>query len=143
LSLWLTLTIAWFAAHVLAHVAPQAAARMLTQYARDAGVLLVVRALKQIIPPAARRSHLPQDIRRLTCRAVAGARLRRALHTGTLIERARAIADAVTNPERWVAHIVRRMQRRFTRMRRLPAPIRTPARAIAPTLRAASAINSS
>ncbi|MES1158948.1 MAG: hypothetical protein ABUL42_03540 [Terricaulis silvestris] len=140
LSLWLALTVAWFAANVLARIAPHAAALVLTEHARHARLLLVARAVKAA---AFRRGFIHAHMRRLTCRGVAGAALRRALRTGALNQRARAIAEALAAPERWIAHIVRRLKRRFTKLRRLPAPRRTRARIIALAPPAASAINSS
>jgi hypothetical protein len=122
LSLWLALTIAWFAAHVLAHLAPRAAGRVLTEHARHARLLLVIRAAKAA---AFRRGAIHADMRRLTCRAVAGAALRRALRNGALSQRARAICAALAAPDRWVAQIVKRLQRGFTKLRRLPALRRT------------------
>ncbi|MES1158910.1 MAG: hypothetical protein ABUL42_03345 [Terricaulis silvestris] len=124
LSLWLALTVAWFAAHMLAHLAPRAAGRMLTEYARDARMLLVIRAVKTA---AFRRSGIHADMRRLTGRAAAGAALRRALRKGPLSQRARAICAALAAPDRWVGQIAKRLQRGFTKLRRLPAPRGTPA----------------
>jgi hypothetical protein len=121
LSLWLALTAAWFAAHVLAHLAPRAAGRVLTEYSRDARLLLVIRAVKAA---AFRRGAIHADMRRLTCRAAAGAALRRALRKGALSQRARAICAALAAPDRWIARIVKRLQRGFTKLRRLPAPRR-------------------
>jgi hypothetical protein len=122
LSLWLALTVAWFAAHVLAHLAPRAAGRVLTEHARNARLLLVIRAVKAA---AFRRSGIHADMRRLTGRAAAGAALRRALRKGPLSQRARTICTALAAPDRWVAQIVKRLQRGFTKLRRLPAPRRT------------------
>jgi hypothetical protein len=140
LSLWLALTIAWFAAHVLAHVAPRAAKGVLTQYARNARLLLVIRAVKAA---CFRRGVVHADMRRLTCRAAAGAVLRRALRNGALGQRARAICNALAEPERWIAQIAKRLQCGFTKLRRLPAPRRTRANAIAQAPQCASVINSS
>jgi hypothetical protein len=64
-------------------------------------------------------------MRRLTGRGAAGAALRRALRKGALSQRARAICAALAAPERSVAQIVKRLQRGFTKLRRLPAPRRT------------------
>jgi hypothetical protein len=140
LSLWLALTIAWFAAHVLARLAPRAAAEILSEHARHARLLLVARAVKAA---AFRRGVIHADMRRLTCRAVAGAALRRALRTGPHARRARALCDALAAPERWLAHIVRRLRRGFTKLVRLPMPRRTRVHAIAIAPRMADAINSS
>jgi hypothetical protein len=140
LSLWLALTVAWFAAHVLAWIAPHAAVRILTDHARHARLLLVTRAVKAA---AFRRGFIHADMRRLACRSVAGAALRRGLRTGALSQRARAIGEALAAPERWIAYIVRRLKRRFTKLGRLPTPRRTRARAIALAPPTASAVNSS
>jgi hypothetical protein len=140
LSLWLALTIAWFAAHVLAPLAPRAARGVLTDYARNVRLLLVIRAVKAV---AFRRGVVHADMRRLTCRAVAGPALRRALRKGALSQRARALFTALAAPERWIARIAKRLQRGFTKLRRLPAPRRTRAKAIAQALQGASVINSS
>jgi hypothetical protein len=122
LSLWLALTVAWFAAHVLARLAPAAAARVLAGHARHARLLLVTRAARAV---AFRRGAIHADMRRLTCRGAAGGALRRALRKGAPSERVRAIGNALAAPERWVAKIAKRLQRGFTKLRRLPAPRRT------------------
>lgn len=140
LSLWLALTVAWFAANVLARIAPHASARVLTEHARHARLLLVTRAVKAA---AFRRGLIHADMRRLTCRSVAGAALRRALRTGALSQRACAIAEALAAPERWIAYIARLLKRRFTKLRRLPTPRRTRARIMALAPPAANAVNSS
>ncbi len=140
LSLWLALTIAWFAAHVLAHLAPRGARALLNEYARHARLLLVIRAVKAV---AFRRGVVHADMRRLTCRAAAGAVLRRALRRGALSQRVRALCAALAAPERWIARIAQRLQRGFTKLRRLPTPRRTRADAIAHAPRAAGVINSS
>lgn len=134
LSLWLALTVTWFVAHVLARLAPHAAARVLTEHARYARLILVVRAVRAA---AFRRGFIHADMRRLTCRAVAGPALRRALRSAS------ALCDALAAPERWIAQIVRRLKRGFTKLRALPAPRRT--RISAPTFAPNSArvINSS
>jgi hypothetical protein len=139
LSLWLALSVAWFAAHVVARLAPRAAERMLTDYARHARLLLVIGAVRAA---GFRRGALHGDMRRLLGRAVAGAALRRALRTGSLSQRARAICAALAAPERWVAHIAKRLQRGFTKLRRLPAPRRTRVTTLAQAPHAASIINS-
>jgi hypothetical protein len=144
LSLWLHLTVAWFAAHVLALFAPHQAARELKRYARYARFLLMIRTLKQTPwPRRRRRACTPGHIRHMTWRRIAGGVLRRALHTGSLRDRANAIYAAMTAPERWLAHIARRLKRRFTKLRRLPAARRTQACAVTFAPQAAAAINSS
>ncbi len=140
LGLWLALTVAWFAAHVLAHVAPRGARGLLNEYARHARLLLVIRAVKSV---AFRRGVVHADMRRLTCRAAAGAVLRRALRRGALSQRARALCNALAEPERWIARIAKRLQRGFTKLRRQPSPRRTRVKALAQAPRAASAVNSS
>jgi hypothetical protein len=124
LSLWLVLTIAYFVSHVLAHVAPKHAARVLTAYAHTARLLLVARAVTRAALPRNPRTHRPVEAHRLTCRRVFGARLRRRMRKGTLAQRARALCALLAAPERCVAATVRRLRRRFTKLRRLPAPRR-------------------
>ncbi|MES1158535.1 MAG: hypothetical protein ABUL42_01440 [Terricaulis silvestris] len=119
LSLWLRLTVSWFAAHVLALAAPQAAACFLAKHARDTRMLLVSRAVKAA--RFRRGGVITADMRRLTSRGVAGVKLRRALHTGTFSQRARAICDALAAPDRWIAYIVKRLRRGFTKLQRAPA----------------------
>ncbi|MES1202834.1 MAG: hypothetical protein ABUS57_15465 [Pseudomonadota bacterium] len=101
LSLWLRLTVSWFAAHVLALTAPQTAARFLAKHARDARMLLVSRAVKAA--GFRRGGVIAADMRRLTGRGVAGVKLRRALRTGTFSQRAHAICDALAAPDCWPA----------------------------------------
>jgi hypothetical protein len=144
LSLWLCLTVMWFAANVLARLAPHAAERALAAYAHAARTLLVARALKQTAlcqrAPAISRI----KTRNLTVRRVVGSTVRRALRGGSLAERARRICALLAAPERWIAAISRRLRRRFTKLRRLPAPPR--ARLFAATLLPSAptnAINSS
>jgi hypothetical protein len=131
LSLWLALTVAWFAAHVLGRIAPQAAARMLTQHAHGARILLTLRAVRRIGFKARRRGALPIDMRRLTSRGAAGAALRRALRKGTPSARAGALCAVLANAERWIAHIAHRLERGFTKLRCLPKPRRVKLRATA------------
>ncbi len=96
LCLWLALTIAWFAAHVLGAIGPddplkRAAAQMLRQHGRNARNLLALRAVRRIGFKAPRRGATPIDIRRLTARGAVGVALRRALRGQTLAGRARAL----------------------------------------------------
>jgi hypothetical protein len=77
LSLWLCLALAWFAAHVLTRVAPHAAAQVLTRHAREARLIW----LGLYEPPTSGCDRVligPVFMHRLTCRRLAGARLRRA-----------------------------------------------------------------
>jgi hypothetical protein len=122
-SLWLCLTVTWFAAQVMARVAPSAARKVLTEYAYIARSLLVARALTHL-DLRKRTVCVRGAIRRLTIRAVAGPALRRALRRGTLHARANAICAALASPERWIQRIARRLRRRFTKLRRPPAPCR-------------------
>ncbi len=140
LSLWLALTIAWFAAHVLAHLAPRAARGVLMEYARHARLLLLIRAVRAV---SFRRGAMHADMRRLTCRAVFGGALRRALRKGALRDRIRALCAALAAPERWIAHIARRLQRGFTKLRRLPAPRRTRVNANAQAPHETTVVNTS
>jgi hypothetical protein len=144
LSLWLALAVAYFVSHVLAHVAPKRAARCLAAYAHAARLVLVARAVKRAALPRKPRTHRRVDAHRLTCRRVFGARLRRLTRKGSLTTRAQAICALLAAPERCIAAIVRRLRRRFTKLRRLPAPRRasdTCPRARAPSAKVA--INSS
>jgi hypothetical protein len=118
LALWLCLTVTWFVAHVLGRISPQAARRTLNRYAGWACVLLAAGAMAARGPRRGRPR--PADGRRLTARCVAGPILRRALRRGTLAERAQAICAVLAAPDRWIAHIVRRLQRRFTKLGCLP-----------------------
>jgi hypothetical protein len=146
LSLWLALTIAWFAAHVLGAIAPQMAARLLNQHAHSARLLLVARAVKRIGFTA---QHMPSRVerRRLTCRGVAGVLMRSALRRGTLSDRAQALCTALAEAERWIGYIARRLQRGFTKLRILPKPrrvyLRAAVQAPPPEIHASIAPNSS
>lgn len=129
LSLWLCLTVVWFAAHVLARLAPSAASRMLTQYARTARLLLVARTLSQTV--FRMRQHGRAELRRLTVRCAGGAALRRALRRGSLAERAEAICAALAAPEPWIAYTARRLRRSAPKRALLPTPHPTNACVIA------------
>lgn len=135
LSLWLCLTVTWFAAHVLAHLAPHASHRALNHYASVARLLLVASALQQNAPSSRRRLR-PAAARRLSIRRAAGPALRRTLRQGSFAQRAGAICAALAAPERWLAAITRRLRRGFTKLGRLPTPRRmrerAPARAPRP-----------
>jgi hypothetical protein len=131
LCLWLALTVAQFAAHVLGAVAPQMAARMLTEHADAARNLLILRAIRRVgIKPTRRRSS-PVEMRRILSRGVVGAALRRALRGRTRADRAHALCAVLADAERWIARIVRRLRRGFTKLRCLPRPRRVRLRAIA------------
>lgn len=124
LCLWLALIAARLIAPALNAIAPRAAARLLDEYARIAAMLLVARAVKRIAFKAPRLSpcwgRFPVERRRLNVRRVAGARLRRALRVVSRDDRARALCAVLAAAERWIAHITRRLQRGFTKLRRLP-----------------------
>jgi hypothetical protein len=117
------------------------------QHARDARNVLALRAIRRIGFKAPRRGPIPIDIRRLTARGAAGAALRRAFRHKTLAGRARALCAMLAEPERWIAHIAKRLRRGFTRLRALPRPRRAQLRPIAcaplSALHAAVALNSS
>jgi hypothetical protein len=123
LQTWLALTIAWFAAHVLALVAPNAAANELARLGRWTRLLIIVRALKRTSLP--RTSNRPRcydnhsRVRRLTDRRMAGAGLRRALKARSPQARARALYAALTYADAWIARLARRFTRRFTKLRRV------------------------
>jgi hypothetical protein len=124
LTTWLALTVTWFAAHVLALFAPHQATSQLKKYARWSAIVLIVCAMKRMrFPRPAHRNHRPGARKRdLSMRRLGGAELRQALRAGTPAARARAIYAILTNPERCLARLVRRMQRRFTKLRVLPRP---------------------
>lgn len=124
LSLWLALAIGYFVAHGLARIAPKRAAEVIAHYARAVRLVLVARAVKRAALPKTARTHRPAPAHRLTCRRVLGANLRRRLRLGGTVERARTLTALLAAPERWIAAITRRLRRRFTRLRRLPAPRR-------------------
>ncbi|MGD9980833.1 MAG: hypothetical protein AB7H66_05450 [Hyphomonadaceae bacterium] len=131
---WLALTVACFAAHVLTLIAPHTAKRQLAKYARWSWIVLVARALKRLRPPRRQRRrtvHALTPSRYPTLRRIAGVKLRRALRGRTPIERARAIYAVLTNPEPWIAHLMRRICRRLTRLRALPRPAAADERALA------------
>lgn len=130
LCLWLALVVAKLAGRVLNVIAPRALARLLDEYARNAAMLLVLRAVKRIAFKAPRRGPIPVESRRLNVRRVAGARLRQALRSGVdrAKDRIRALCACLADAERWIAHIVRRLRRGFTKLRRLPRPVLGPRR---------------
>jgi hypothetical protein len=125
---WLARWLAWLAAHALAVVAPELAARCLADLSHIVRDVLMVRALHRVRPPA--RPHRPRcydprwRVRRLSFRSMAGMRLKRALRGDTPAAQCEALCAMLRNPERWVVHIARRLARRFTKLRRprYPAP---------------------
>lgn len=123
LSTWLRLTIVWFCAHALQTLAPNTARRWLARYRRHALILLVVCALKRTPPPTALRRHggLPR-CRKLTIRRIAGAAVRRTLKSHRSQSGAYALYAALAKPERLILGIVRRLMRRFTKLRTRAAP---------------------
>jgi hypothetical protein len=120
LSLWLV----WFVAHLLAYIAPQRAAALLAQARRGTRVLLLLHALRRITPP--RQPHKPRcydparPCRRLSARVIVGHALNRALKAPDAIAQAQHLYAILANPERWIARIVRRLNRRYTKLRRAP-----------------------
>lgn len=124
LSLWLCLALARFMIHALSHVAPRVARQTLRHFAHAARLVLVARALRTTKLAKPRGADPTARKRRLTCRGVAGAQIRRALRANTPEARARAIADMLAAPERWIGLIARRLRKGFTKMRRLPRPKR-------------------
>jgi hypothetical protein len=127
LQKWLALWLAWFTAHALAVIAPELAARTLFDLFRHVRGLLLVRALYRVRPP--RRPHRPRCydpdwvVRRLTVRSMTGMALKRALRGRTAQQQCRALCNALANADRWVAHIARRLARRFTKLRRPRHPV--------------------
>ena len=127
---WLELSILWFAAHLLGRIAPALAARQLTRYRRWARHWLVVQAVARVQAPPARPrpAHDFAPRRRLTPRRMLGVRAIRALRgEGSLRQRAQALAAILAAPKRLIARIVRRLRRRFSKLRALPRPRRTKA----------------
>lgn len=127
LCLWLALVVAKLAGPVLSVIAPRALARLLDEYARNAAMLLVLRAVKRIGFKAPRRGPIPVESRRFNARRVAGARLRRALRgwrASSVSDRILTFCAALAEAERWIAHITRRLRRGFTKLRLLPKPRR-------------------
>jgi hypothetical protein len=126
---WLARWLAWFAGHALAIVAPELAARCLADLAHLVRDVLMVRALHRVRPPE--RPHRPRcydphwRVRRLNFRSMAGMRLKRALRADTPAAQCEALCAVLKNAERCIAHIVRRLARRFTKLRRprYPAPL--------------------
>jgi hypothetical protein len=121
LSLWLCLIVIRFAAQALA---PRTARRVLSAYAHAARLLLVAQALKRVALSARNPVRRAPEMRRLTTRRVVGSVLRRAMRRGTPGEQARVICAVLATPARWIAIVVRRLRRRFTKLRRLPNPPR-------------------
>gem|GEM_PF-3601450 len=123
---WLTLTIVWFTAHILALVAPNKARLQLAAYGRAVQWIFIAKALRQApaLRAQPRSPHNFARTRTITLRRMTGSVLRRALRGHTAAERARAIYGALTNPNRPVAHMKRRLARRLTKLRVQPLPPR-------------------
>lgn len=124
LQKWLSLWLVWFVAHVLAHIAPPRAAAMLAQARRRTRILLLIHALRRVAPPA--QPHKPRcydparTCRELDARVLVGHALNRALKAPGAIAQAQHLYAILANPERWIARIVRRLMRRYTKLRRAP-----------------------
>ena len=132
LQKWVALSLVWFAAHVLALIAPDAARAWLDAMRRNVRLLLLARALKQVRLPAKNtrpRCYDPGSVRAgFSLRAMIGLDVNRALRGHGLRESAGALHQALTHPDRLIARIVRRLNRRFTRRRRMRRlAFRTPA----------------
>ena len=119
LMLWLALTVARFIAPMLNAVAPRAAKRALSDYARAARLLITLAAVRRVAFKAPKRGDMPIGARRHTTRRVAGAALRRALRKDP-----RALCAALAASERWIATIMRRLRRGLTKLCCLPKPRR-------------------
>jgi hypothetical protein len=121
---WLSLWLVWFVAHVLAHIAPQRAAALLAQARRRTLRVLLLRALRRITPPP--QPHRPccydpaRTCRQLRLRALVGHALNRAFKAPEAIAQAQHLYAILANPEHWIVRIVRRLIRRFTKLRRAP-----------------------
>jgi hypothetical protein len=124
LQKWLSLWLVWFVAHALAYIAPLHAAALLAQARRRTRNLLVVHALRRVTPP--RQPPKPpcydpaRPCRRLRARVLVGHALNRALKARDAIAQARHLYAILANPERWIARIVRRLKRRYSKLRRAP-----------------------
>lgn len=142
---WLTLTVVWFAAHVLALIAPDEAKRYLATFARWANTVIIAKALRRRRDPKTqpRRPYPCGRQRRITLRVIGGGALRSALQSRSAAGRAGAIYAILTKPERWIARVMRRIARRFTKLRTLPRPILAIAFAPTPAPCAPQPLNSS
>lgn len=124
LQKWLSLWLVWFVAHVLAHIAPQRAAALLAQARRRTRILLLIHALRRVPPPPQphkpRCYDLARPCRRLSARVIVGHALNRALKAPGAIAQAQHLNAILANPQRWIARIVRRLKRRYTKLRRAP-----------------------
>jgi hypothetical protein len=124
LTKWLSLWLVWFVAHVLAHIAPRRAAALLAQARRRTRILLLLHALRRVAPP--RQPQKPRcydparPCRRLRPRVLVGHALNRALKAPDAIAQAQHLYVILVHPERWIARIVRRLKRRYTKLRRAP-----------------------
>lgn len=121
---WLSLWLVWFVAHVLAHIAPQRAVALLAQARRRTRILLLIHALRRVPPPPQphkpRCYDLARPCRRVSSSVIVGHALNRALKAPDAIAQAQHLYAILANPERWIARIVRRLKRGFTKLRRAP-----------------------
>lgn len=140
LQVWLAHWLAWIAAHALSLVAPEFAERCLSDFALAVRDVVVARALRRVRAP--RPPHRPRcydplwRVRRVSARVIAGMRLKRALSGRTPAQRCQALRAVLRAAEHWVAHIARRLKRRFTKLRtpRHPAQPCAPLSAGAPVV---------
>lgn len=137
LQKWMALSLVWFAAHVISAIAPDAARAWLTRLRQHTRLLLLAQALKQVRLPTQDgrvRCYDPQSARLdFSVRAMIGLEVNRALRGHGLRDQARVLHEALTNPAPLVARIMQRLERRFTRRRRMR---RTAFRAQTPKARA-------
>lgn len=106
------LTLLWAVAHVLGALAPEIAHRFLARMRRDAGLILIARALLRMrMPPHAARAH----VHLLRCRRhsiskrrILGAAFRCAIRARGVVAQAKAIADLLARAETWIAKLMRR-----------------------------------
>lgn len=120
LQKWMMLTLIWFAAHVLAVMAPATAARWLREMRHNLRAVMLVRAFHRAPdPPLAShpgcydRAWVTDTIR---LRGMAGYKFMRALSGRGALEQSRALYAVLADAERWIDHLVRRLRRGFTRL---------------------------
>lgn len=120
LQKWMMLTLIWFAAHVLAVMAPATAARWLREMRHNLSVVMLVRAFHQAPEPAFAPHPGCYDrawmTNMISLRGMAGIRFTRALSGRGALDQSRALYAVLADAERWIDHLVRRLRRGFTRL---------------------------
>jgi len=121
LQKWLTLTLVWFVAHVLATIAPAMAARCLADARRNARNLLLVRAFYHAPRERVRwpEGYDPRErVEDVAPRQMAGLAFAQALSARGALAQCRALYAVLQNADVWIARIARRLRRGFTRLHR-------------------------